>query len=107
MYMHMQLRIELTPQRSTAVSLAPADGQVHFVMSTCCLSQSTSHPYLHPPTPPTPHPCSHNNHNADDDNDDSVEMPTVLRMMKSNMVITMVLLVVIMGINIDNRDNQW
>ena len=33
-------------------------------------------------------------------------MPTVLRMMKSNMVITMVLLVVIMGINIDNRDNQ-
>ena len=41
-----------------------------------------------------------------DDNDDSVEMPTVLRMMKSNMVITMVLLVVIMGINIDNRDNQ-
>ena len=33
-------------------------------------------------------------------------MPTVLRMMESNMVITMVLLVVIMGINIDNRDNQ-
>lgn len=102
--MHMQLRIELTPQRSTAVSLAPADGQVHFVMSTCSLSQSTSHPYLHPPTPPTPHPCLHNNHNADDD--DSVEMPTVKIIMKSNMVITMVLLVVIMGINIDNRDNQ-
>ena len=78
----MQLRMKLTPQRSTAVSLAPADGQVHFVMSTCSLSQSTSHPYLHPPTPPTPHPCSHSNHNADDDNDDSVEMLTVTIMMK-------------------------